>query len=134
MISQKVYEKIPKICRPTLNVKNSKKSINVTADGSEIKSLGQGTFKFSLGPVVVEKLATVAKIEDEVILGVDILFSDESGPADLLLSDNTLIFKGHPLKLEVVGLKQHFCRVIASETVTLPGMSEMMIDACIGYI
>jgi transposase InsO family protein len=105
--------------------------VNVTANGGEIRSFGHAVFKFSLGPVIVEKVATVAEIEDEVILGVDILFSDESGPADLLLSDSTLIYKGHPLKLEVVGLKQNFCRVMAADTYIIPGMSEMMVDACI---
>ena len=129
LISIETYEKLPESYKPTLTALKNPRVVNCTANGGIIECLGHAVFNFTLGSEMFDHRATVAEIDDEVILGTDILYSDEYGPADLILSTNILLFRGHPLKIRVVGMKHKCCRVMAADTYVISGMSEVIIDS-----
>ena len=80
IISTRVYDSMQPGDRPTLE----KTSKLVGASGVSIKERGKGTFAIKLGTAELE--AIVADIDDDGLLGVDILQNGKNGPSDLLMS------------------------------------------------
>ena len=74
------------------------------------------------------KAVIVADIEDDVLLGADILLQDNSGPADLMFSENTMILKGGCIPLITVGSRPQLRRATAAENYLIPGMAEAIVD------
>lgn len=73
----------------------------------------------------------VADITDEILLGADILFGDESGKADILLSRGEMTLRG-----EVIPLEQRFNplfvrKVCLADTYVVPGRTEVVADVFI---
>ena len=87
IISDRVYNKIDPINRPEL----AKTSCLTGAGGTPISEMGKAVFSIHLGPVTLRKEVIVAEIEDEGLLGIDVLQNDDSGPADLLLTKGIMI-------------------------------------------
>ena len=56
-----------------------------------IKERGKGIFAIKLGPAELEVEAIVADIDDDGLLGVDILQNGKNGPSDSLLSRGVLL-------------------------------------------
>jgi hypothetical protein len=69
VLSEEIYFKIPETRRPPL----TKSSILVGADGNPLVKLGTAIFYIQLGTLEFEKELVVAQIDDEVLLGLDIL-------------------------------------------------------------
>ncbi|CAC5386997.1 unnamed protein product [Mytilus coruscus] len=69
VISTKVFKKIPRANRPELQKSNSLASAN----GQPLKELGKANFELKLCPLLLIKELIVAEIEDEALLGLDIL-------------------------------------------------------------
>ena len=90
VISTRVYEKIDKEKQPTLQ----KSSCLVGAGGSSIQERGKGLFAVRLGTQERSIEAIVADIEDEALLGFDVLKGGSQGAADILLSQNMIILDG----------------------------------------
>ena len=82
VISKCVYDNIRSEDRPTL----TKSAKLVGAGGSGINEIRKGNFKVQLGPVSVETEAIVGEIEDDGLLGVDVLQNGADGPTDILMS------------------------------------------------
>ncbi|XP_033739317.1 uncharacterized protein LOC117326704 [Pecten maximus] len=121
ILSQESYEKIPEERRPKL--KEVKKDI-MAANGSELKVLGQGGFMIKPeGCRDVYFEAVVAKISTEGILGLDFLKS-RNGLIDL--KRGSLVLDDVPVDTKYEGTLGCF-RVVASEKITIPGKSEMVI-------
>ena len=122
VISTRVYHKIRAQDRPSLR----EGTRLIGAGGSRIKELGKGSFRLVLGPLEIEEEAIVAEIQDDVLLGYDILNSKE-GPADILLSKNVILLRGHEIPC-VKGrqTKKARCVVVADDTV-VPGLSEAIV-------
>ena len=91
IVSTKVFQSIPLDKRPTLQMSTLKRLVN--ADGRPIEFKGRAHLALQLGSVPIEKTVTIADIEDEVLLGADLLFKDPSGPADLILSEDRMLFR-----------------------------------------
>ena len=83
VISIKTYYQIPLGIRPPLQ----KSRCLSGANGKPLMELGKGTFNLVLGSVTMKRELVVAEIEDDALLGMDIL-QDKAlgGPADILLS------------------------------------------------
>ena len=82
LMSKRLYDKIPPLQRPSLS-----KSVRlVGASGKPLKEYGKGKFNIRLGDLSLYADIVVAEIEDDGLLGVDILQKQQSGPADILLS------------------------------------------------
>lgn len=67
------------------------------AGGSSIDVHGKGMFDLHLGTLSLKKELLVADIQDEMLLGVDILQNQGDEKSDLLLSKGVIRFKGHEI-------------------------------------
>ena len=125
IISNKVYESMKPEDRPNL-VKTSKL---VGAGGVSIKERGKGTFNLKLGSVELEIEAIVAEIDDDGLLGVDILQNSESyGPADLLMSKGVIVLNKKEIPIIQVGMSNRVRKVTAADHFVIPAQSECVID------
>lgn len=129
IIALEVYNKIAEEQKPTLRNLPKRKRI-CTADGKELKVAGCASFVLNLGHIEIKKEFLVADIEDEVLLGADVLQGDNSGPADLLLSKGIMVFRGTRIPLiQEYGEPKFIKKVCVADHYIIPGMSEMIIDA-----
>ena len=126
VVSNCTYNSIPKEKRPRLEKTASKKLAN--ADGKPINYSGHAMFCLFLGQLNVNALVTVADIEDDVLLGADILMGDPSGPADILLSEGRMVLRDTSVPLENIGIPCCARKVVAADNYVIPGMSETIID------
>ena len=85
-----------------------------------------GNFEIKLGSVAITKELIVAKIDDDALLGMDVLH-DESGGADILISEGIIRIRGESLPCE----HHRTRRVRAAEDLKVPGFSEAIIKVCI---
>ena len=101
------------------------------ASGDTIKEKGKGLFSIKLGPVHHKIEAIVAEIDDDGLLGVDILQNGNDGPADLLLSKGVLVIDRQEVPMIQVGLENRIRKVISADHFIIPAQSECIIDAYI---
>lgn len=124
IVSKAVYDNIHEERRPLLNPL-SKRLIG--ASGRPITVHGKVVLSLCLYNVVVEREVYVADIHDEVLLGIDIIQNDRTGPADLSLSTGTLTFSGQQIPLIQVG-KPSIPRLCSLRRCTVPGHSETVLE------
>ena len=113
--------------RPSL--RKSAKLIGPT--GTAIKELGQGEFALKLGKISVVVEAVVADIDDDGLLGIDVLQNGSRGPTDLLLSKGVLQVKGQEVPIIQVGLKSKVRKVTVSDHAIIPAKTEAMLDVSV---
>ena len=124
IISKRLYESLPMEKRPSLN--NSSRLIG--AGGAPITGAGKAKFEISLGPLDLLPEVLVAEIEDDALLGYDILRGSEGRPADILLSSNRIILEGMSIPVIQVGQEKTTRRVVMADDVEIPGGSEAVIS------
>ncbi|KAH3721057.1 hypothetical protein DPMN_063972 [Dreissena polymorpha] len=91
-----------------------------------IKVMGRGAFRMQLGPVKRLQEAIVADIEDDVLLGYDVLGNAES-PADIILSRSIISLDGKDIPCIQKRLRQ-MRKVTVADDVLVPGNSEAVIE------
>ena len=96
-----------------------------------IKIWGQAPFDLQLGPMSLQRVLMVAEIEDKILLRDDILRRDPEGPMDILNTEKVMVFKGLRIPLHTVGEQKQKIKVLAVNTLVLPGMTEQIVD---GYL
>ena len=111
IISDRVYNKLDPKIRPQLN----KSACLTGASGIPLKECGKAFFNVELGPVSMYKELIVAEIEDDVLLGIDILQNDDGGPADILLSKGVIVLKGKNIPCIQIGMKNDVRKVTAAD-------------------
>ena len=100
IVNPRVYKRIPEDVWPQL----LQASWWVKGAGGEpMKIWGQAPFDLQLGPVSLQRVLIVAEIEDEILLGDDILRRDPEGPMDILNTERVMVFKGLRIPLHTVG-------------------------------
>lgn len=109
------------------NLKGSSKLVG--ASGAEIEELGRGTFSVALGPVTLEVEAIVANIDDDGLLGVDVLQNGDTGPSDLMMSKGVLMINKQEVPIIQIGIKSRVRRVVAADHYVIPAQCESVIDA-----
>ncbi|XP_060590512.1 uncharacterized protein LOC132745582 [Ruditapes philippinarum] len=77
-----------------------------------------------LGSYELTHEVVVADIEDDVLLGFDILIGGEKGPADLLLSKGLIIIQGVEIPCQKIGGMKGPRRVTVADDISLPGRAE----------
>ncbi|XP_045188378.1 uncharacterized protein LOC123546249 [Mercenaria mercenaria] len=123
VLSSRVYEAMSEGRRPKLV-----KSGNLRgADGSPITELGKAGFHMKLGPYELEH-EVVVDIEDEALLGFDVLMGGKNGPADLLLSIGVIVLDGVEIPCRHVGVGKGPRKVTVADDVLLPGRTETIVD------
>ena len=125
IISKRVYESMKTGDRPAL-IRSTKL---VGASGTEIKELGKGLFQLHLGPVKLEVEAIVADIDDDGLLGVDILQNRDKGPSDLMMSKGVLIIDKQEVPIIQVGVKSRVRKVTAADHFVIPPLPPLMLRA-----
>jgi hypothetical protein len=124
VISGSIYNSIPEGQRPVLE-----KSSNLTGPGGiQLSVWGKAKFKLKLGELQFEKVLFVAEIQDDVLLGVDILQKGEHGPADIMLSRNIVILGKHEIPCIQIGTECGARRVTSADDFIIPAQSEAVID------
>ena len=118
-ISTRVFESAEPKDRPEL-VKTSKL---VGASGASTKERGMDTFVIKLGPVQMEVEAIVADIDDDGLLGVDVLQNNKNGPTDLLMSKGVLVINKKDVPIIQVGVTNRLRKVTAADHFIIPAQS-----------
>ena len=85
-------------------------------------------FKLQLGPVSVQTEAAVAEIDDDELLGVDVLQNKRDGPTDLLMSRGMLKMGDKEVPIIKVGITDRTRKVTAADHSIIPAQSEAVID------
>lgn len=124
VLSKRVFYKLDANKRPSLQKSNSLKG----AGGTPLNEIGKGHFTIQLGPLELEREMIVADIEDDCLLGIDILQNESEGPADLLLSKGIIRLLGKDIPCTQVGLNEKTRKVTAADDFVIPGQSEAVID------
>ncbi|MCG8077974.1 MAG: retroviral-like aspartic protease family protein, partial [Candidatus Thiodiazotropha taylori] len=124
IISKRIYEQIKLTDRPSL-IKSYKL---LGPSGTVINELGKGKFSLTLGGAVTEVEAIVAEIDDDGLLGIDVLQNGRGGPADLLLSKGVLVVDNKEVPIIQVGMKSKVRRVTSADHFIIPPQAETVID------
>ena len=130
ILAYKSFMRIPITRRPKLEY-HPKVWSPATADGRSMKHFGCAVFQIELGSLLMDKRMTVAEIQDEVLLGADVIQWDSSGPADILLTQNIMILRQVAIPLHQVGYPERTRKVRCADHHVVPPMSEMLIDVLI---
>ncbi|KAH3877831.1 hypothetical protein DPMN_001709 [Dreissena polymorpha] len=88
--------------------------------------MGRGAFRMQLGPVKRLQEAIVADIEDDVLLGYDVLGNAES-PADIILSQGIISLEGQEIPCIQKMLRQ-MRKVTVADEASVPGDCEAVIE------
>ena len=79
-------------------------------------------------PVKLEIEAIVAEIEDEGLLGVDVLQNGNAGPSDLLMSKRVLKIDKQEVPIIQIGITNRIRKVTAADHFVIPAQSECIIE------
>ena len=124
IISKRIYDTMREDDRPQLG----KSSKLVGASGNEIHGQGKGLFSIMLGAVQLETEAIVADIDDDGLLGVDVLQNGVSGPTDLLLSKGVLKVHDQEVPIIRVGIQNRIRKVTAADHFVIPAQCESVVN------
>jgi hypothetical protein len=65
--------------------------------------MGKAVFNITLGSLNLDSELIVAEIEDEALLGLDILMKGKAGPADIKLSEGLILLDGISIPCTQIG-------------------------------
>ena len=128
IVSERVFDSIPSEVRPDLY---PVKDTGEQADGSPLAIIGWTTLKISIGPVAVSMPVTVAKIKNDVLLGMDFLSSTNC----VIDATNRQLKFGEQIIQGYTEESRIFCaRVTISGRYTIPPGHEMVIPGKISKL
>jgi hypothetical protein len=86
-----------------------------------------------MGSLSLQQEMVVADIEDDCLLGIDVLQNGNGGggPADMMLSKGFIKLQGHEIPCTQIGMSSHVRKVTATDTVEIQGYSETLVDVTI---
>ena len=124
IVSHRLFKKISKGHCPKLT-----KAAQVDAAGGKpLKTYGKAVVEICMGPLCFEHECTVSDIVDEFLLGEDLMLCDPSGPADIIQSEERMVFWGVSIPLKLVK-PPTIRRATIAESVEVPPMEEVIVDA-----
>ena len=98
------------------------------AGGEPLKTYGKAVVEIQMGPLCFEHECTVSDIVDEFLLGEDLMLCDPSGPADIIQSEERMVFWGVSIFLKLVK-PPTLRRTTVAESVEVPPMEVVIVDA-----
>ena len=126
IVSHRLFRKISEDHCPQLA-----KTVPVDAAGGEpLKTYGKAVVDIHVGPLCFEHECVVSGIVDEFLLGEDLMLCDPSGPADIIQSEERMIFHGVSIPLTLVK-PPTIRRVTVADCFEVPPMEEVIVDASI---
>ena len=124
IVSHRLFKKISRDHCPKLT-----KAAQVDAAGGKpLKTYGKAVVEIRMGPLCFEHECTVSDIVDEFLLGEDLMLCDPSGPADIIQSEERMVFHGVSIPLKLVK-PPTIRRATVAESVEVPPMEEVIVDA-----
>ncbi|CAC5374784.1 unnamed protein product [Mytilus coruscus] len=127
VLSKQAFQQSPKSKGPILKSSN----MLASADGKPLDELGKAIFNVKLKELDFNIELVVANIEDEALLGLDVLMKADCGPANLKLSDGIMLLGGTSIPCKQIGLPEKVRKVRVADNFTIPPRSEMLIDVFI---
>ena len=124
VLSEDLFLKLPSDDRPQLLESSSL----IGADGNPLEELGTAVFCVKLGNEEFEKELVVARIADDVLLGLDILMMGKFGPAEIKLGEKILFWNGESIPFNFIGNFNRVRNVVAADDTVVPGCSELILD------
>ena len=100
------------------------------AGGGELKNYGSAIKELQIGPLQFDHECRIVGITDDVLFGDDLLLDDPSGPADILNTEERMVFCGVSIPLELKWPSQ-IRRVTMAEDTVVPPMAEIIGQAYI---
>ena len=122
ILSERVFEQIPAEKRPQLNGSNMLKDVS----GYPVTEHGTAKVHLELGSLKLTQTVVVADIEDDALLGDDVMIEHPDGPADLILSQRKIVTGGCEIPCQIVGKIAR--RAVAADHYIIPGHSEVLVD------
>ena len=124
IISSRIFQRIEECARHRLEKAGCLKG----AGGKLIKELGKAEFALKLDTHKIVCEAIVAEIEDEALLGYDVLMGGKKGPADIHLSKSKILLDGYeiPCVQIVRGSRQR--KVVMADNFSVPAQSEAVVE------
>ena len=126
IVSRNVFEQIPQENRPALCLPKLTHGLS-SADGKILKFWGKADMDLVLGPLALKCHVSVADIEDEVLLGTDVL-QQEGNTADILLSRGIMLLRGTAIPLKQVGPVSGVKKVTVGDDYVIPCLGEAVLD------
>lgn len=123
MVSVKIFDQIKTEIKPNLR----KEGKLLHAGGEPIKDWGKCNAEIKLDNVTVNSEIIIADIQDDALLGMDILKGTLGKPADIILSQNKIILNGNEIKCEKY-IKNITRQVKAADHYVIQGHTEQIID------
>ncbi|KAK3086913.1 hypothetical protein FSP39_025347 [Pinctada imbricata] len=117
ILSSRVYNQMEQHRKPSLGGKIKLKG----AGGKDIPVLGAANFEMTMGSLKISWRMIVADIEDDVLLGIDLLQADK---ADLLLSQGIVRIHGHSIPY-YGSRRRGTLRLV--ETCIVPSLGEVVV-------
>ena len=99
ILSKRVYESMAPDERPPL----SKACKLIGANGTIINEFGNGVFTIQLGTLSMQVDAVVAEIDDDALLGIDVLQNSSHGPVDFIMSKGVLVMAEQEIPIIQIG-------------------------------
>ena len=99
ILSKRVYESMAPDERPHL----SKACKLIGANGTIINEFGNGVFTIQLGKLSMQVDAVVAEIDDDALLGIDVLQNSSYGPVDFIVSKGVLVVAEQEIPIIQIG-------------------------------
>ena len=103
----------------------------LSVTGDTLRERGRGTFNIQLGSLELVQHIIVANIEDDCLLGLDVLMKSDLGPADIKLSENKVLLNGIPCTKISTDKVVRTLRAI--DDVIIPAQSERIVDVMIDF-
>ena len=92
---------------------------------------GKMKCKLTLGDLTLDVDVIVAEIDDEGLLGIDVLQKHYTGPADILLSKGEIHLSGHKILCIQIGGQIKVRKVRAADHYMIQGKCEQIIDVLV---
>jgi hypothetical protein len=124
VISSKLFRKIPNSKKPRLERSSALASVN----GQPLTEMGKAVFNITLGNLTLDSELIVAEIEDEALLGLDILMKGKGGPADIKLTEGLILLDGIAIPCTQIGQPEPVRKITAADDFIIPPRSEVIID------
>ena len=98
IVSHHVYQGISEDKKPPVQMTGPTGS----ADGASLNVYGKAVMEICMGPVCLKFPCIVSDILDKVSMSIHILLCDPSDPADIVSSDQKMLFQGQSIPLTLI--------------------------------
>lgn len=130
VISKRIYDKIPILQRPALE----KSSMLTTVNGDPLVEFGKALFKIKLSNVELSFEFIVADIQDDGLIGINVLMYNDIGEAEINLKASSLELGHERIPIIRVGSPLLVRKVLLADNYSIPPLSEKVVNAYVQRI